>query len=134
VSATSLPASLQRFLATQIDTFDKLEIAVELASTGAEVERSHLAAGLSLPADVFARSLAELVQTGLLAVRGDAIGPANPEAARGMEELLRAYRTDGVTVVRAIAEIAMQRIRGNPARSFADAFVLRSKKKEDPNA
>lgn len=128
-----LSNSVRRLLETQVDTFEKLEIAVELASTpGQAVERTHLSTGLSMAPDVFARTVNELVESGLLVVSGDSVGPSGSDAVHGMDELLRAYHTDGVAVVRAISEIAMDRIRGTTARTFADAFRLRSKRKEDP--
>jgi hypothetical protein len=127
-----LPESLQRLIEAQVDTFEKLEIAVELAGTpGQAVERAHLAAGLSMAPDVFTRSVLELEQIGLLAIEGDSVGPSSTEAVRSLDELLRAYRADGVTVIRAISEIAIARIRGMGARSFADAFRVRSKRRED---
>jgi hypothetical protein len=123
-----------RLLETHIDTFEKLEIAVELATTpGQAVEHTHLSAGLSLAPDAFTSSVLELEKSGLITVRGDLIGPSGSEAVRGMDELLRAYRSDGVAVIRALSEIAMRRIRGMAARSFAEAFRLRSRRTEDPD-
>ncbi len=134
MSSSRLPDSVQSVLATQVDTFDKLEIAVELANTpGQAVERKGLAAGLSLPPDVFERSLVELQQSGLVTVRGDLVGPSNAAAVKSIDELVRTYHSDGISVVRALSEIAMARIRGMTARSFANAFVLRSKRKEEPD-
>lgn len=129
-----LPDSVQRLLETHVDTFDKLEIAVELANTpGQAVDRKHLASGLSLPPDVFATSVLELERSGLLAVRDDLIGPSSAQAVQALDELARAYRADGVAIVRALSEIAMTRIRGMAARAFADAFLLRPKRKEEPD-
>ncbi len=132
MSPSSLPDPVRRLIATQVDTFDKLEIVVELATTpGQAVDRKYLAAAVSSPPEVFSKSVLGLEQAGLLAVNGDLVGPSNAEAMHLMEELLRAYRSDGVAVVRALSEVAMARIRGMTAHSFADAFVLRPRRKGD---
>ena len=132
MSSSGLPDSVRRLIATQVDTFDKLEIVVELATTpGQAVDRKYLAAAVSCPLEVFDRSVLDLAQTGLLTITGELVCPSNAEAIRLMEELLRAYRSDGVAVVRALSEVAMARIRGMTAHSFADAFVLRPKRRGD---
>ena len=134
MGSSRLSDSVQRLLETHVDTFDKLEIALELANTpGQAVDRQHLAAGLSLPPEVFAASVVELEQTGLLVTRDELIGPSSAQAVKDLDELMRAYRADGVAIVRALSEIAMKRIRGMAARAFADAFVLRPKRKEEPD-
>ncbi len=134
MSSSRLSDSVQRLLETHVDTFDKLEIAVELANTpGQAVDRKQLSAGLSLPPEVFAASVLELEHTGLLVIQDDLIGPSSAHAVQELDELMRAYRADGVAIVRALSEIAMKRIRGMAARAFADAFMLRPKRKEEPD-
>ena len=54
--------------------------------------------------------------------------PADDGKALG--ELTDLYEEDRITVVRMMSEVAMDKIRGMAARTFADAFTLK-KKKED---
>ena len=127
-----LPPSVARILESHVDSFDKLEIAVALARTpGQAVECRVLSQQLGVSADDLAACIQELVHSGLLVAHGGTVGPAGPDAVRALDQLLEAYQEDSISVMHALSEIAVARIRGMAARAFASAFDLRPTKKKE---
>lgn len=122
--------SLRRLLETKLDTYEKLELVVVLSSrpdmTGTTDE---LARELQVGHDVLKRLAADLTRTGLVAVDGDALRlVASATELPTIAEGAQLYQSDRNQVIQMLSAIAMDRIRGMAARSFADAFTLRKKK------
>jgi hypothetical protein len=66
----------------------------------------------------------------------DGVFSYDPDNSRAsaVAALTKLYDEDRIVVLRLIAQIAIERVRSQAATLFADAFVIRSKKrKEDPD-
>lgn len=119
-------------MAEVIDSFEKVEILVHLHGVGfAPRTAAEIAKGLaiSLPAEEIEQNLRAMRPTGVLE-------PDGPWAA-AVAELVEMYRRDRIEVMHLITKSALDRVRretAQAARTFADAFVLRPKKKGDPDA
>jgi hypothetical protein len=127
---------VQRLLENVIDSFEKLEMIRCLWKRGATTATTdQLAERVGTGSDHILPALAALMRAGLVV----AVSPDVYAAARGnkqggrVEELLALYDDDPIAVMRVINEIAVQRIRGMAARTFADSFVLRKSRKGEPD-
>lgn len=123
---------VRALLATRIDSFEKLELVVALSGeprATSSVERMaerlgvarHLLreAAMGLNAD----SLVELTSAGELQLL-----PPTDRDREAIAELVALYNDDRMAVVKALGEVALDRIRGMASRVFADAFVIRKNK------
>ncbi len=119
-------------LAQVADSFEKVEILVHLHGVGfAPRTAAEITKGLaiSVPAEEIEECLRAMRPTGVL----DPNGPWKD----AITELVEMYRRDRIEVLNLITRFALDRIRretAQSARAFADAFVLRPKKKGDPDA
>lgn len=119
-------------MAEVIDSFEKVEILVHLHGVGfAPRTAAEIAKGLaiSLPVEEIEQNLRAMRPTGVL----DPNGPWSAAVA----ELVEMYRRDRIEVMHLITKSALDRVRretAQAARTFADAFLLRPKKKGDPDA
>ena len=130
------PPDLRRFLLEIVDSFEKLELVLRLASApvGARIADAELVTGLGVVAELVADALVDLVAEGVVAgsrAQGWMLGEASAwtPAARA---LARLNVEDRAAVVNLMMTTSLERLRGATARAFADAFVLR-RKKEDPD-
>jgi hypothetical protein len=124
-------AEAQELLVDTIETFEKLEVIRALARKAPQ-PTSQLVDDLGLPIDVARDTLRALsAQHILIEQPGGWI--INPNGARhdAVLALVQLYDTDRVGVLNRMTKIALERIRADAARTFADAFVLRSRKKEE---
>lgn len=119
--------AVRRLLGTVIDSFEKLEIVVHVQRAGYRVlPAAELAAAISLPVDEIEACLPVLRAHGVL----DPQGPWRAD----IDALVRLYDEDRIEVMNLMTRTALDRVRKEAARVFADAFVLRPKKKGDPDA
>jgi hypothetical protein len=115
-----------------VDSFEKLEILVHLHGVGfAPRTAAEIAKGLaiSLPEDEIDQCLRAMRPTGVF----DPNGPWAP----AVEELVEMYRRDRIEVLNLLTKTALERVRketAQQARIFADAFLIRPKKKGDSDA
>ena len=122
---------LRRLLESKLDTYEKLELVVVLSrldgSTGTVVQ---LARQLQVGEDILKRVAIDLSRTGVVAIDPDDKVKlvATPEELAFIAEGGRFYESSPRKVISLLSAIAMDRIRGMAARSFADAFTLRKKK------
>ena len=124
---------LRRLLEAPLDTFEKLEICVELWTAAARTKSpKELAARIELPVDLVYRALADLVAAKFVELAGGLARLTIPaDHVDQMQELVEIYATDRILIVRTLSELAMERVRGMAARAFADAFQLRKKGEDD---
>ncbi|HEU0036999.1 MAG TPA: hypothetical protein VFQ53_40590 [Kofleriaceae bacterium] len=117
----------------QIDSFEKLELVIALygATRPLTIEAAGKAA--LLDPDTARRALEELEDSGLVAIDDANVVRLVPKDANGraLADLAQLYEEDRVLVVKTLSQVAMDKIRGMAARTFADAFQLSSKKKRD---
>lgn len=119
--------AVRRLLADEIDSFEKLEIAVHVHRSGFKTPiASELAKVTSVPVDE--------VETCLKALRdAHVLDPQGPWRS-SLDALVRLYDEDRIEVMNLMTRTALERVRKEAARVFADAFVLKPKKKGDPDA
>jgi predicted transcriptional regulator len=124
--------SIHRLLEGPIDSFEKLELVLVLFHAVKPQSLNELAHKFSLEPEETRRIVAELIRSNLVAVDladGEEIVRIAPKDDDGaaLNELAKLYDEDRVLVVKTLSTIAMDRIRGMAARTFADAFQLRKK-------
>lgn len=90
---------------------------------------NELSKKLQLAPDLVGRAIDDLVRSHLIEVAGGLtrLTPGSEDLA-AIDELVQVYDDDRILVVRTLSEIAMDKIRGMAARTFADAFHFRKKK------
>ncbi len=129
------PPAVRRLLLDVIDTFEKLEIVVHVARRPTpQPTPLSIGSALGIAQRTVAEALSELAQSSVIVMADreagawsiDVDGPwANAAAA-----LARLYDEDRVMVLDLMTRTALERVRSQAARAFADAFVLRSTKKD----
>ncbi|MBA3502001.1 MAG: hypothetical protein M4D80_20130 [Myxococcota bacterium] len=124
--STASPA-LRRLLETKLDTYEKLELVVVLSKrAGMEAPLEELARELQVGDDVMKRLADELARTGLVEITGEQVRlVGEPGDLATIDE---GAALEPRKVISLLSSIALDRIRGMAARSFADAFTLRKKK------
>lgn len=125
---------LRRLLETKLDTYEKLELVVVLSRRNGSADTvPELARELQVGEDVLRRLANDLSRTGLVAVTAEdevkLVATADELVTIG--EGAQFYESSPRKVISVLSTIAMDRIRGMAARSFADAFTLRKKKDDD---
>ena len=128
-------AAIKRLLAESVDSFEKLEVLVHLyrAGFGAHTTTT-LAAALSTPEHALVDVLSALMRDGLVRTTDqdgarwwfDRSGSMAPT----VESLVKLYEADRIEVMQLMTQLALERVRSEAARVFADAFVIRPKKKK----
>ncbi|HEY5935421.1 MAG TPA: hypothetical protein VIU61_12315, partial [Kofleriaceae bacterium] len=97
-----------------------------------DVTVAGLARELQIGHDVLLQLANEVARTKLVAVEDGSVKLlASPEERALLDEAAALYEQDRRFVMRLMSKIAMDQIRRMAARSFADAFDLRKKKKKD---
>jgi hypothetical protein len=119
--------AIKRLLTDVIDSFEKLEIAVHVhrASFVLAPVRD-IAKAISMPVDEVDKCMQQLLNERVL----DAAGPWRAS----LDALVKMYDDDRIEVLNLMTRTALDRVRKHAARAFADAFVIRPKKKGDPDA
>lgn len=129
--STSLSHALRKLLDTHVESFEKLELLMLLRrAPGGPRTVGELSLELPLDGAEVREIVAALSAAGLLARAADggiSLSPQTAEHRAAMDELVRLYEEDRITLVKAIAETAMERLRNLAGRAFADAFVIRKK-------
>ncbi len=118
-------------LVDAVDSFEKLELVCLVARAGSQ-QIPAAATTLGMAEEQLRDAARELVAAKIL--REDTAGlTLDPTSKRhaAVRELVTVYEQDRVKVMNRMTKIALEKIRANAARTFADAFVLRPKKKGD---
>ena len=120
-----------------MDSFEKLEITIHLYRGRFRAQNAaEIAEAMELPHDATAEALVGLTQATVLRTDGTGwwFDPNGPWAAN-VEQLVLSYDDDRLDVVNLMGRLAVERIRAQAAKLFADAFVLgKPKKKGEPDA
>ncbi len=132
MSDAVIPPRVQRFIATHIDSIEKLEVLLLLR---AHAEREWTARDVSQELRIAEPSaiarLADLASRRLVMQTGNGggyrYGPASAEDAQDIADLQATYSTRRVSVISFIFSKPLEKVRG-----FADAFRLK-RDKEDGN-
>lgn len=134
---TDLPDAVYELLATRINTFEKLELVVALsAAPSSKASVDELCRTLKLPRDLVRQATIDLRASSLITLtsRGEAqLLPVTQKDEAALKELVQLYAGDPMSIVKALGDIAMSRLRSMATRAIADAFVLRKKTPKDGN-
>jgi hypothetical protein len=133
--STKLPDGVSELLTNRVDSFEKLEIIVALhAAPRTTMPIDELCRALHLSREDVREATTDLRVASLVAVSSagevQLLLPSSRDHA-AVTELVQIYNEDRLAVVKAMGEIAVNRIRGMTARAFADAFVIRKKPLKD---
>jgi hypothetical protein len=130
-----LSPGLRTLLADRIDSFEKLEVLMQLQrAQGRTSSHEALARTLDRDRDDVRQVCTDLVQAGLVSVdpAGNVtLSPATSDDEALVSELADVYDADRIEVVKAIAEASLERLRSMAGRAFAEAFVLRKRTDDD---
>jgi hypothetical protein len=109
-----------------IDSFEKLEIVLHVHRTGLSVVNTREIAE-AIPMSV------EDVEKCVRKLRAERVFEPDGPWASALTALVQLYEDDRLEVLNYMTKRALARVRQDAARTFADAFVLRPKKKGDPD-
>lgn len=120
--------AVSKLLVEVVDSFEKLEILVHIVRAGSAVAApADIASSVGMKPDEVDHCVKYLRSQGVF----DPSGPWAPAVA----SLMLMYDTDRIQLLNMLTKTALERVRKQAARVFADAFVLKpAKKKEDPDA
>lgn len=131
-----LPEDVRELLET-VDSFEKLELVCRMGSRPTSAwTMPEISDGLGMSPDVLEEPARALIVAGLVARTDDGrlrLATVNARTAQAIATLTRLYTDEKLLVVRAVTQLAMERIRSTAVRTFADAFVIRRKKPEEPS-
>jgi hypothetical protein len=124
---------LVRELAVEVlDSFEKLELLTCLVRKGAAMTADDLAAALRIERADLVEPLASLAREQVISAGAKGYEIVDGGAwSRHVRELGTLYEDDRIAVVTIMSEAALTRLRRQANRAFADAFVIRAKKKGD---
>jgi DNA-binding IclR family transcriptional regulator len=115
-----------RALLRRIETYEQLDVVLVMAHEPERVWTADaLAERVRLPAGGLQEGLDSLSAQGLLSRAGEGWRLPDAQTQELACQLLEAYRENVLEVVRELTENAMERLRVNALRTFADAFVVR---------
>lgn len=125
---TDLTPELHELLDEKLDSFEKLELVVALRSSGKEMTLADLALQLQVGTDALRRVAEEVVSSGMIDMTGEDVLRLRPGRWDPLiDQAAHITAHEPSKLMRAFTKIAMARIRGMAARTFADAFRIRKK-------
>lgn len=135
-AGNELAPGLQALLAEAVDSFEKLELVLYLDHVDAvPMPARDLAAEIGVREDIALEALGGLLRTGVLNKHDS--GWSLHRRGRWSEQLVdlaRVAESDRTALLKFLTARAMDRVRTEAARVFADAFILRPKKKGGSDA
>jgi hypothetical protein len=125
---TELAPELYELLDEKLDSFEKLELVVALRSSGREMTLAELALQLQVGREALRRVAEEVVSSGMIDMTEDDVLRLRPGRWDSLiDQAAHVTAHEPSKLMRAFTRIAMARIRGMAARTFADAFRIRKK-------
>jgi len=130
-----LAPELQSFLLEHVESFEQLELLLLLCrERDRERTAAELAQQLRIQVELASEVLHVLCQRGLLAAR-DSLSegpfcyqPREAALDAAVLQLLHAYESNRLEVMRVMSANAMARVRGSALRAFTGSFLLRKEK------
>jgi hypothetical protein len=117
---------LRGLITEAVDSFEKLEVLVYIVKAGNAIAPApEIAKALGMSVDDVDQSVKSLRSAGVF----DTSGPWAP----AVTILLQMYETDRIRVLELMTKMALDRVRKQAARVFADAFVIKPAKKKGDN-
>jgi hypothetical protein len=125
-----LSPELIKLLETALDTHEKVDISWHVASAGKPLTYVDLQERTYLDVPTRRSVIGELVSDRVLAVTSDVVQLGARSKSADFQTLMKHYTEDRVLVINTATRIAMERIRNMAASTFADAFLIRPKRKK----
>jgi hypothetical protein len=133
-----LDPAIRRLLSEHVTSYEQLEALLLLHATPAQARSAEeVAAALRITVAGVAGALKELGEHRLLVAQGASAAaqrwryaPADGSLATSVDKLAQAYAGQRLEVVKQMSTNAIERLRSSAARTFADAFLLRGKRKD----
>ncbi|MBA3394378.1 MAG: hypothetical protein H0T89_17160 [Deltaproteobacteria bacterium] len=124
----NLSPELQTLLDDKLDTFEKLELVLTLHSTGAPMTLADMALHLQVGREALRRVVDEVAASQVIEANGDDTFRLRSGYWDGvMDEAASILANEPTMLMRVFTRIALARIRGMAARTFAEAFRIRKK-------
>jgi hypothetical protein len=124
-----LPEAVTALLSTRVDSFEKLEVVVALhKAPGSTMTVGELCSALELPRDAIKEVAVELRAAALCELASNdqiRLAPATEQERAAVAELVKLHAEDRFSIVKALGQLAVERIRNMASRTFAAAFVIR---------
>ncbi len=128
-----LSPELIRLLETVVDGLEKVDIAWHVMTATKPLTIDDLAQRTYLDVQTLRDAITDLVSAGVLVANEPPLGqlvPGPRAKSPDFETLMKHYTEDRILVVNTATRIAMERIRNMAASTFADAFLLRPRRKK----
>ncbi len=128
-----LSPELIRLLENVLDGLEKVDISWHIATADAPLSMDVLQQRTYLDLQTLRDAISELIASGILVANEPPFGQLvlGPRAkSSDFEALMKHYTEDRVLVVNTATRIAMERIRNMAASTFADAFLIRPRRKK----
>jgi len=125
-----LTPELINLLETVLDTLEKVDISWHVATAGKPLSLVEVEQRTYLDELTLRSAINELVTDRVLVVTSDTVHLGARAKFPDFETLMKHYTEDRVLVINAATRIAMERIRNMAASTFADAFLIRPKRKK----
>ena len=127
LSSDAPSPGLRRLLSTKLDTFEKVELVGLLAKRANRQDTvTELARALQVGHEILERLAIDLGRTGLVVVADGTVRLV--ASAAELASIEEGAQMEPRKLMSLLSAVALDRIRGMAARSFADAFTLRKKK------
>lgn len=131
--AARLSPELIRLLESVLDGLEKVDIAWHVSTATEPLSLDALATLTYLDVQTLRDAVGELVAAGVLVATEPPFGklvPGPRTKSPDFAALMKHYSEDRVLVVNTATRIAMERIRNMAASTFADAFLIRPRRKK----
>jgi hypothetical protein len=120
-------AAARRLIVEAVDSFEKLEVVSYAVRTGyAVLDPFAISKETGIPEDELRVAIAQLRKARVLEPNGP--------WTEAVEALVAMYDDDRAVVLHLLSRAALDRVRSQAAQVFSDAFLIRPKKKGDPDA
>ena len=128
VVTTEPSTELLVLLDAKLDTFEKLELVLALRDAGTPMTLAEMALHLQVGREALRRVADEVASSGMIdASHDDVLHLRHGHWDPLLDEAAHCFANEPSKLMRALTRIAMARIRGMAARTFADAFRIRRK-------
>lgn len=129
-----LPPELIKLLETIVDGLEKVDVAWHVHTAVSPISLEELEQRTLLDNQTLRDAIRDLIAAGVLVANEPPFGRlvSGPRArSPDFELLMKRYTDDRVLVVHTATRIAMERIRNMAASTFADAFLIRPRRKKE---
>jgi hypothetical protein len=117
----------RRLIAEAVDSFEKLEVISYVYRNGyAVLDPDAISTASGIPSDEVRVVIAQLRKAHVL--------DPNGEWKDAVEALVTLYDDDRALVLHLLSRSALDRVRNQAAQVFSDAFLIKPRKKGDPDA